>query len=149
MCGVGTNVAVVSAEEESSQAVEIRRKTLIIHGDQPKRLNIDEYSYFKLVQKKTQQLFGSLQSQICDLILKKKGQCKNPTNNSLIISLVWKLGHIQSRALLLTLCPGCIEAFGHYCCFVRPLTQWPQLNGISHESTSFSFTCDIWKSEIP
>ena len=33
MCGVGTNVAVVSAEEESSQAVEIRRKTLIIHGD--------------------------------------------------------------------------------------------------------------------
>ena len=56
MCGVGTNVAVVSAEEESSQVVEIRiyRKTLIIHGDQPIRPNIDEwsfpkYSYFELV----------------------------------------------------------------------------------------------------
>ena len=40
MCGVGTNVAVVSAEEESSHIVEIRlyRKTLIIHGDKPKRV---------------------------------------------------------------------------------------------------------------
>ena len=40
VCGVGTNVAVVSAEEESSQVVEIRlyRKTLIIHGDKPKRV---------------------------------------------------------------------------------------------------------------
>ena len=43
MCGVGTNVAVVSAEEESSQVVEIRiyRKIVIIHGDQPKRVKND------------------------------------------------------------------------------------------------------------
>ena len=43
MCGVGTNVAVVSAEEESSQVVEIRiyRKIVIIHGDQPKRVKTD------------------------------------------------------------------------------------------------------------
>ena len=43
MCGVGTNVAVVSVEEESSQVVEIRlyRKIVIIHGDQPKRVKID------------------------------------------------------------------------------------------------------------